>query len=209
MAVSRASAIIAPAMPDATPTTAARGASAGFTLIELLVALTLFGLIAAALAGGLRFGVRAWEAQDRIVRVAGDLDPIEGMLRQLLSGARGVHGDAEALTMVGAMPASFNLQGLYDLQLSVTDDRRLVLRWRYRGLPGDVRATSFDELELARGIVGLELAYLPRGRTDWTSRWTGAVTPALVRLRLVLSSGDPRRAPELVAAPQVEAPYRF
>jgi prepilin-type N-terminal cleavage/methylation domain-containing protein len=36
-------------------------ADAGLTLLELLVAITLLGLLMAALFGGLRLGARAWE----------------------------------------------------------------------------------------------------------------------------------------------------
>ena len=43
-----------------TPRSAA--AERGFTLIEILVAVMLLGLLMAALFGGVRLGVRAWEA---------------------------------------------------------------------------------------------------------------------------------------------------
>ena len=45
--------------------------SAGFTLLELIIAIALVGLVAVALAGGIRLGARVWEAGDaRAERVA-------------------------------------------------------------------------------------------------------------------------------------------
>ena len=41
-----------------------RAAERGFTLLELLVAITLLGLLMAALFGGLRLGTRVWETAD-------------------------------------------------------------------------------------------------------------------------------------------------
>ena len=38
--------------------------AAGFTLVEILVAITLLGLLMAALFGGVQLGVRAWEASE-------------------------------------------------------------------------------------------------------------------------------------------------
>jgi prepilin-type N-terminal cleavage/methylation domain-containing protein len=41
-----------------------RATEHGFTLLELLVAITLLGLLMAALFGGLRLGARVWETAD-------------------------------------------------------------------------------------------------------------------------------------------------
>ena len=38
--------------------------AAGFTLVEILVAITLLGLLMAALFGGVQLGVRAWESSE-------------------------------------------------------------------------------------------------------------------------------------------------
>lgn len=58
---------------------------AGFTLIELLVALTLFGLIAVVLFGGLTFGTRAWEAGNAQADRLAEVEAVQSLLRRQLA----------------------------------------------------------------------------------------------------------------------------
>lgn len=60
-------------------------AQAGFTLIELLVALTLFGLIAVVLFGGLTFGTRAWEAGNAQADRLAEVEAVQSLLRRQLA----------------------------------------------------------------------------------------------------------------------------
>ena len=56
----------------------------GFTLVELLVVMTLLGLIATALFGGLRFGVRAWESGGARSAAFAEIEIAQSLLRRLL-----------------------------------------------------------------------------------------------------------------------------
>ena len=61
---------------------------AGFTLLEVLVALALLGFILVALAGGVRFGVRAWQAEERRGAGAAELEAVHGLLRRMVATAQ-------------------------------------------------------------------------------------------------------------------------
>jgi general secretion pathway protein J len=56
----------------------------GFSLLELLIALALLSFIAIAIAGGVRFGARAWEASDMKVDAIERVQGAQNLLRTLL-----------------------------------------------------------------------------------------------------------------------------
>ena len=59
----------------------------GFTLLELLIALTLLGLILVLLFGGLRLGVRSWDASQKQVDSLNSVRSLENFLRREMSVA--------------------------------------------------------------------------------------------------------------------------
>ncbi len=71
--------------------TAARGprhpVDQGFTLLELLVAITLLGLLMAALFGGLRLGARVWETGETRLDASARVQIVQDFLRQRLAEA--------------------------------------------------------------------------------------------------------------------------
>jgi general secretion pathway protein J len=91
--------------------------------------------------------------------------------------------------------------------LRVDADHRLVLRWspsvRARRLRPQPAAPT--ETELLRGVSHIELAFWRPGG-DWVGSWQSADLPALVRVRLRFPPGDPRRWPDIVAAPGLDRP---
>lgn len=194
------------------------GMPPGFTLIELLVATTLLGFIVVGLAGGLRFGARVWEASSARTTRHADLDPVFGMLRALVADGRSLSGGAGGMQLVAHPPAALGNPVPHDMQLALSADGRLLLRWRPHRRGGDPAAAApFQEAELASGLVALEIAYLPRaspGRVaapppppDWLPSWRDRATPpGLVRIRLHLPPSDRRSWPDLVVAPAVDAP---
>ena len=93
-------------------------AARGFTLLELLVAMTLLGLLAGLLFGGLSFGVRVWEKGDAELQKMAELQIAQGLIRRLISRARisdlaeiedddaaMFEGTADAVRFIGPAPA--------------------------------------------------------------------------------------------------------
>jgi general secretion pathway protein J len=62
------------------------------------------------------------------------------------------------------------------------------------------------ETELIRGVERFDLAYWgspsPGEPAGWQSRWDRRDIPELIRVRLGFATGDRRRWPDLIAAPQ-------
>ena len=57
----------------------------GFTLLELLIAMSLMGLIFAALTSGLRFGTAAWQSTAERLSQSDDLQLVYRTLRRQIS----------------------------------------------------------------------------------------------------------------------------
>jgi general secretion pathway protein J len=200
-----------------------RAPAAGFTLLEVLIALALLGFILVALAGGVRFGVRAWQAEERRGAGAAELEAVHGLLRRMVATAQPLplaglgpagaslyfDGRPNEMSFISDLPEAIGGAGPYDLALELTAGGRLVLRWRphVRPVPGSSPG-PYAETELMRGVAALDLRYFvpaingqPAG---WLSEWRQPGTlPALVRVKLRLAEGDRRRAMELVVAPLI------
>ncbi len=195
-------------------TATVRRQPAGFTLLELLVGLVVLGFILAGLTQGVRFGLRASEAQTRLVDGRSELDAVDRTLRRLLTQADPgnahdgptLQGGPARIVFVSALPAA--LAGAQeqnaDLGLTVDGAHRLVLRWslhRHALRTGPPAAPQ--EAELLRGVDHIDLAYWQDG---WKTGWTQANLPALIRLRIVFPPDDPRHWPDIVAAPVRQRP---
>lgn len=195
----------------------------GLTLVELLVALVLLALIATMMSGGIRFGVRAWEAADARLEEDTRVQAVQALLRRQFnraypaSGAgvreRGqvdFEGRADGLRFITALPAHLGPGGRSVVALEGAQDAgeaALILRWRPHR-PGfgedDEEEDWAEDHVLIPGIEGLEFAYFgaekpgdePRWFDDWRERRT---LPTLVRLRLRFAEDDRRSWPELVA----------
>ena len=182
---------------------------AGFTLLEILVALVVLGFIMTGLAQGVRFGLRAWDTQTRIIDERGELDAVDRVVRRLVERmepgrdrepAR-VQGTANSLAFTSELPiAAAAIARQADVAILVSGGR-LLLRWtphsrvQRLGLPPPPA-----EEKLLSGEDRVEFTYWgPDG--VWTSAWTEKTLPALVRMRVVFPEGDRRRWPDIVAAP--------
>ncbi len=200
-----------------------RAPPAGFTLLEVLIALALLGFILVALASGVRFGVRAWQAEERRGAGAAELEVVHGLLRRMVATAQPLplaglgpigaslyfDGRPSAMSFVSDLPEAIGGAGPYDLALELAEGGRLVLRWRphARPVPGSSPG-PYAETELMRGVAALDLRYFVPATTSqpagWLADWRQPGTlPALVRVRLRLAEGDRRRAMELVVAPLI------
>jgi general secretion pathway protein J len=181
----------------------------GFTLIEVLVALAVLGFLMLGLSQGLRFGLAAWDSQARLLARGGELDIADRALRRIVTqlvptddpqhpGLRGTATTLEAVTELPLAAALPTRQA--SIGLGVDRAGRLLLRWtpylhaRRLGPPPPA-----EESELLRGVARLDIAYWSGGA--WLAGWARMELPELVRIRLVFAREDPRRWPDIVAAP--------
>ena len=190
---------------------------AGFTLLELLVALVVLGFVLAGVSQGVRYGVRASEAQARLVEARGELDAVDRALRRLveamdpgaLRDGSAPRGDPGRLAFVSELPQAAT--GLLARQAAMelgVEDGRLVLRWSpYLHAVRLGPPPPPERVELLRGVERLEVAYWTRGPSPgWVRSWGADGPPSLVRLRIVFPLGDRRHWPDIVAAPARERP---
>ena len=204
----------------------------GFTLMELLVAITLLGMLMAALLGGISFGTRVWEASGERLERSGRLTLVRDFLRQRLEEALPVEeaarphldralfdGGPDRLRLVSSMPASLGV-GRFLLELSLCrrfeDDRLdLVLRWRPWPLSGqaaDEPVAEPGERVLLGDVAAVSIGYYGTDddarRNTWHDRWQRrSLLPALIRLELQFPAGDPRSWQPLIVSPMVDEWY--
>ena len=208
------------------------GGMRGFTLMELLVSLVLFGILLAAVFGGLRLGTRVWEASTERVEEGGRVLAVHRFLRQRLEEALPIidngsaldqggaldqpvfSGQAGQLRLASSMPSSLG-EGIFLLELELQGAAGndglgdLILRWRPWPLDPAVDAS---ERVILDGIAGMTIGYF--GARDreraaaWHDRWQDqADLPDIVRVDLSFSDGDRRDWPALIVSPMVDEWY--
>jgi general secretion pathway protein J len=204
----------------------------GFTLLELLVAITLLGLLMAALLGGLRLGARVWETGEARLDASARIQVVQDFLRQRLAEAQpfevamvveggrpqfSFHGATDEVRFAGPLPEQLGA-GIYLMQLTLAKGgadgqrRDLVLRWQPLDLEGDSTAPppEPEERVLLEGVEGLELAYFgaldPREPPAWWPEWPPEqdAFPGLIRIQVRFADDDLRRWPELIVHPMVD-----
>ncbi len=179
----------------------------GFTLLEIVVALVVLGILLVTLSRGTEFGLAAFDRQDRMISVGGRLEAVDRTLRRLvvqLDPGTATDGD----TVVGArhvlvfrsrLPVG-EAGTLADLRLSVDESRHLVLAWLPHRHAKAVNAAPTPHREiLLDDVDAIDLDYWGDGA--WHTQWNETAPPALIRIRIVFPDGDPRRWPDMVAAP--------
>jgi general secretion pathway protein J len=200
--------------------------AAGFTLLELLVALAVFGLLAVALANGLRLGARSWDAIEARHGASADFRLARTLLREWLSEAQSLTATAEdadddrmlvfdgqshKLTFAAALTPRFGRGGMFTVDFLLENGksgRQLVMVQR-RFPP--VAADSDPAIErrvLLENIAQAEFAYYGAeddGEPSWRNEWREApALPRLIRLAVDFRPGDTRAWPDFIAAPVLE-----
>jgi general secretion pathway protein J len=168
------------------------GQERGFTLLELLLAITILGLLMSVLAGGLRFGARAWESGDARAEELTELAVVQGFLRRLIGQAQPLAsreasgfvpaftGGSEAMALVALSPAHLGEGGFHAFSIGFEEaggGRRLVLVWEplREGEAGLGAGGTPHRTVLLEGIETASFAYLDPGGPDrppaWLTSW--------------------------------------
>ena len=203
-----------------TPRSAA--AERGFTLIEILVAVMLLGLLMAALFGGVRLGVRAWEASGTRLDDDARMNAVEDFLRERLTQARlpgavaiqtgpAFRGERDRLNFVTLMPEHLGI-GPERMLLTLSkagDGADLSVAWWPADLGDDsdaARDAVHSRVLLAK-VAELRLTYFGQVEAKqppvWSEVWDQASLPLLVRVRLGFPDRDARSWPDLIVRPMI------
>ena len=200
-------------------------AATGFTLVEILVAITLLGLLMAALFGGVQLGVRAWEASEVRLDDSSRLATVQGFLRERLAQAYlpeqqaaedearpAFTGEPDRLSFVTLMPEHLG-GGFQRMVLGVVaagESSDLAVSW----WPAELGDAAVDPEALHRRallaqVAELRLSYfgaLARNQAPaWHEVWQQPALPQLVRVQLRFPDLDVRSWPDLIVRPMIDA----
>ena len=201
----------------------------GFTLLELLIAMTLLGMILVLLFGGLRLGVRSWDASQQQVDSLNSVRSLENFLRRELSltypylwknvpGQRVAFlGERNKLSFVAQLPSRVGGGGLYVISVEL-EQRAKVQRIVWRHLPVSSQMQDFSALaetpalvlaasELG-GVEEISLTYFGQENESaaprWLDRWENSTRlPMLIRVQVKLSNNS--QWPDFVVAPMLSS----
>lgn len=174
----------------------------GFTLLELLIAMSLLGLIFAAMTGGLRFGTQAWRSTAERLSQTDDLQLVYRTLRRQISTSLNApggliaerqegsfEGRRDSLSFIGTAPAQAMNSGLFHLKFILVPEevgQALALRWER--LEKTAIKTDDDNIEpLLRGLRSVQFSYFGKPKSEDTARWVdewrnNGNPPELVRI---------------------------
>lgn len=183
---------------------AAAGGRGGFTLLELLIAMSLLGLIFAALTGGLRFGTTAWQRASVSLSQSEDMRLTYQTLRRQLSTSvplpdsppqgqdiGSFSGRRDRVSFIGPAPARAMAPGLFRLTLALEPDagtQALTLRWQRLGETVSGKESNSMEPVL-RGVRSLEFGYYGQIGSGleptWANEWRdNEQSPNLIRISI-------------------------
>lgn len=201
----------------------------GFTLLELLISLTLLGFILVLLFGGLRLGVRSWDASQQQVDALNSVRSLESFLRREMSVAQPYRwkaspsqqvaflGERDKLSFVAPLPSRLDGGGLYAISIELEQQgnaKRVLLRY----IPVNSQMQDFSVLTQSTPMVlaGAELANVQDiwlsyfGQENelaaprWMNRWENSRTlPELIRIQVRSPNGG--EWPDFVVAPMLSS----
>ena len=201
----------------------------GFTLLELLIAMTLLGMILVLLFGGLRLGVRSWDASQKQVDSLNTVRSLENFLRRELSlaypylwknvpGRRVAFlGERNKLSFVAQLPSRVGGGGLYVISVEM-EQRSKVQRIVWKHLPVSSQMQDFSalaetsEMVLAASELGnveeIWLTYFGQENESaaprWLDRWENSTRlPMLIRVQVKLSNNA--QWPDFVVTPMLSS----
>jgi len=187
---------------------------AGFSLVELLVALTLLGLLSAALMESLHQGFLAWGQISQRASELEDIQIAQETLRRSLTAAypswidsrkaaKGhvdFDGSADRLDFLAPIPATLLNGGRARFHLGRRqNDLVITVRPELASPEGSEIKTE----TLLAGLQSMEFSYF--GRNGWQNRWQDEThLPDLIRLHVTFPPRDRRSWPDLVVAPRID-----
>ena len=201
----------------------------GFTLLELLIAMTLLGMILVLLFGGLRLGVRSWDASQKQVDSLNSIRSLENFLRRELSliypyvwnnaPERRVAflGERNRLSFVAPLPSRVGGGGLYLVSVEL-QQRSKVQRIVWKHMPLSSQMQNFSALaeipEMVLAASDLDnveeiwLTYFGQENESaaprWLDRWENSIRlPMLIRVQVKLSNNA--QWPDFVVAPMLSS----
>ena len=201
----------------------------GFTLLELLIAMTLLGMILLLLFGGLRLGVRSWDASQKQVDSLNSIRSLENFLRRELSliypyvwnnaPERRVAflGERNRLSFVAPLPSRVGGGGLYLVSVEL-QQRSKVQRIVWKHMPLSSQMQNFSALaeipEMVLAASDLDnveeiwLTYFGQENESaaprWLDRWENSIRlPMLIRVQVKLSNNA--QWPDFVVAPMLSS----
>jgi general secretion pathway protein J len=197
-----------------TPPGAVIAGQAGFTLLEILVALVVLGFLLVGLTQGVRFGLRAWETETRLVDMRADLDGVERLLRAMFSEAdpgefnepANFKGGAHAVNFLSRLPMVIGGLPLREAEVALGVDTRHRLVLRSTPHPHAERLVPAGpplESVLLEGVDHIDLSYRrwPEQGGGWVAAWTGSNLPVQLSLKIVFVTGDRRHWPDMIVTP--------
>ncbi len=206
----------------------------GFTLLEVLIAITLFGLLAVLLFGGLRLGTRVWERSGENLSGNSRVEIVQTFLRRQLSQTFPLvvlgpedqiephlefAGRPDTISFVTVLPSYLGLGGLYLTTIAVEPQRRsrlsrLVMRWRLYNLSADAELAGMSgpryawETVLLDNIQQAEISYFGVVDSDssaqWVDQWSDERRLPLL-VRVRAVLANGLAWPDLVIAPKLVA----
>ena len=197
------------------------GCARGFTLIELLVGMAVFALMAGMVLGGVRLGVKSWNAAAARSTEVDEIRVVHSLLRRQLASALPLatsrsggwnlvfEGEAESVTFVSELPGYVSGGGVHLVTLELVEGFEgdaLMMRWRpLNALDTDAPG---DDALLAENLNGLRLEYFGahtrNALPEWRDSWRDSrAMPRLVKLTLRRKNGAPW--PDLTVALDLNA----
>jgi general secretion pathway protein J len=196
---------------------------AGFTLIELLIALTLAGLLATLVFGGVRVAAGAWQRSDTRAADAENEWATANVLRHAITAAypafasRDRHdlsiafdGEARSLALLAPLPLALATGILAQVRFYLVGEgpaKNLVLGWRLDLPSADGSVLPESRVTLLSRVRNIDFAYFGASEADdapvWQRHWSDRTAlPELVRIRLDRSDPALPDWPDLVAEPR-------
>jgi general secretion pathway protein J len=188
-----------------------RHLSSGFTLLEVVVVLVVSGLLLAGLTQGLHAVTRFASNERELAATTDDIDAVDRTLRGLFeqmepSGRIDTYqiaGNDRSLRFITRLAAPSGGSHRAEVLLRVDPQRRLILRWAPSPHVVEPPPEPVDSI-LLLGVERLTIAYRAAAPTAaWQTTWQARDPPALIRLHIEFPPGDPRKWPDIVAAPML------
>lgn len=192
--------------------TARRGSGrSGFTLVELIVALTLLGIMAAAMFGALRLSARVSDAgAERIAAVTDRMAAVQFLRNRLREAVPmlipqpdgnqgpGFQGMATSMQFIAPMPAQIGRGGFYvfSLQQDRLDDGPPMLGWSLLRPDAVLRLDSGQRNPRPLLTEDVRLSFRYYGISEagdgarWHGNWEGFRPPELIEIVIKDSDGE-------------------